>query len=121
MVTDTRKVSLAGMRAVELGDPTNLTFLFTQKKCWMMLIEIKLRSTSSNIMHHRATWWPNACNILHGLYSTMLEDVASTCWNRLARPSGNEGFINIKPLLGTFHKFKVIVARSFKTVVDMGS
>ena len=104
MVTDTLKVSLAGMHAVEHGEPTNVTFLFTQKKCWMM--------------HHRATWWPNECNMLD---STVLEDVASTCWKRLARPWGNEGFININPLLGTFHKFKVIVARSFKTVVDIGS
>ena len=31
-------------------------------------------------------------------------------------------FTNIRPLLGTFHKFKVIVARIFETVVvDMGS
>ena len=46
-------------------------------------MEIKLRSTSSNIMQHRATWWPNECNILD---SAMLDDVPSTCWIRLAGP-----------------------------------
>ena len=34
-------------------------------------------------MQHHATWWPNECNMLD---STMLDDVASTCWIRLARP-----------------------------------
>ena len=34
-------------------------------------------------MQHRATWWPNECNMLD---STMLNDVASTCWIRLAGP-----------------------------------
>ena len=34
-------------------------------------------------MQHRATWWLNACNMLD---STMLDDVASTCWIRLAGP-----------------------------------
>ena len=88
-----------------------------------MLDDVDRNQTSFNIIQHHAL----SCNMVAkrmqhtGLYSTMLEDVASTCWNRLARPSGNEGFINIKPLLGTFHKFKVIAARSFKTVVDMGS
>ena len=48
-------------------------------------MEIKLRSTSSNIMQHRATWWPNECNMLD---PTMLDDVASTCWIRLAGPLG---------------------------------
>jgi len=93
METDTRKVSLAGMRAfniVENGGQTNATFLFTLKNkrnvgwCWRRcLMKIKLRSTSSNIMQHRATWWPNECNMLD---STMLDDVASTCWIRLAGP-----------------------------------
>ena len=30
-------------------------------------------------------------------------------------------FTNIRPFLGKFHKFKVIFARIFKTVVDIGS
>ena len=34
-------------------------------------------------MQHRATWWPNERNMLD---STMLDDVASTCWIRLAGP-----------------------------------
>ena len=34
-------------------------------------------------MQHRATWWPNECNMLD---STMLDGVASTCWIRLAGP-----------------------------------
>ena len=93
METNTRKVSLVGMRAfnnVEHGGQTNATLSFTLRNkrnvgwCWRRcLIEIKLRSTSSNIMQHRATWWPNECNMLD---STMLDDVASTCWIRLAGP-----------------------------------
>ena len=49
-----------------------------------MMMEIKLRSTSSNIMqlvqHGGQT---NECNMLE---STMLDDVASTYWIRLAGP-----------------------------------
>ena len=36
-------------------------------------MEIRRRSTSSNIMQHRATRWPNECNML----DLMLDDVAS--------------------------------------------
>ena len=60
METDTRKVSLAGLRAfnnVEHGGRTNATFLFTLKNkrnvgwCWRRwLMEIKLHSTSCNIV-----------------------------------------------------------------------
>ena len=47
-----------------------------------------VNQTSFNIMQHRATWWPNECNILD---STMLDDVASTCWIRLAEPEEVRG------------------------------
>ena len=68
------------------GGQTNATCLFTLKDkrnvgwCWRRcLIEIKLRSASSNIMQHHAT----LCNMLD---LTMLDDVASTCWIRLTGP-----------------------------------
>ena len=82
------KVSLVGMRvfnSVEHGGQTNATVLFTLKNkrnigwCWRRcLIEIKLRSISSNFTQHRATWWPNECNMFD---STMLDDVV--CINML--------------------------------------
>ena len=42
-------------------------------------------------MQHRPTWWPNECNMLD---STMLDDVASTCWIRLAGPLRYTCFVN---------------------------
>ena len=93
MEADASRVSLAAMHTfsnVEHDGQTNATFLFTLKnkrKCWMMLKTMfdgnQTLFTSSNIMKHRATWWPNECNMLD---SKILDDVASTCWIRLAGP-----------------------------------
>ena len=71
-------------RSAASGDE-NVLFTLKNKRnvgwCWRRcLMEIKLRSTSSNIMQHRATWWLYKCNMLD---STMLDDATSTCWIRL--------------------------------------
>ena len=82
-----RKVSLVGMHVsnnVEHSSQMKCDGVHTweQKKCWMMLKTMfDGCQTLVNIIQHCATWWPNECNMLD---STMLDDVASTCWINLA-------------------------------------
>ena len=45
------------------------------------LTSFKLEPTTSNMLQHIATWWPNARNMLH---PTMLRYVGLTCCDRLA-------------------------------------
>ena len=57
----------------------------------MLKMMFDVNQTSFNIIQHhatRATWWPNECNMLD---STMLDDVATTCWIRLAGPEEVRG------------------------------
>ena len=53
------------------------------KCCTKNLTIFKFDTTSSNMLQHIATWWPNVCNML---CPTMLQDVVLKCCERLARP-----------------------------------
>ena len=48
------------------------------KCCTKNLSIFKFDPTSSNMLQHIATGWPNACNIL---CSTMLQNVSLKCWS----------------------------------------
>ena len=53
------------------------------KCCTKDLTVFKFDPTSSNMLQHIATGWPNVCNML---CPTMLQDVALKCCERLTRP-----------------------------------
>ena len=53
------------------------------KCCTKNLTVFKFDLTSSNMLQHIATGWPNVRNML---CPTMLQDVALKCCERLARP-----------------------------------
>ena len=55
-----------------------------ERCCVKCLMEVKLRSTSYNIIHHDVTCWPNKFNVLH---STILNDVGWLSCIPLARAS----------------------------------
>ena len=53
-------------------------------KCFTKILTVfKFDPTSSKMLLHITTGWPNVCNML---CLTMLQDVALKCWVRLARP-----------------------------------
>ena len=54
--------------------------LRTTKKCWMMLKTFDGNQTSFNIVQHRATWWPNECDML---------DYIQQCWMMLHQHFGS--------------------------------
>ena len=51
--------------------------------CTKNLTVFKFDPTSSNMLQHIVTGWPNVCNML---CPTMLQDVALKCCERLVRP-----------------------------------
>ena len=89
METDTQKVSLAGMRA--FNNVVNTLAKWMQHFCSHLRTKEMLDDVEddvwwkSNFIQYRATCCPNACNMVD---STMLDDVASTCWISLARALG---------------------------------
>ena len=56
------------------------------------LTVFKFDPTSSNMLQHIATGWPNVCNML---CPTMLQDVELKCCKRLARPLSLPSFLKL--------------------------
>ena len=65
------------------------------KCCTKNLTVFKFDPTSSNMLQHIATGWPNVCNML---CPTMLQDVALKCCERLARPLRRTFAENVKEM-----------------------
>ena len=96
MDTDTRNVSLVGMRDQQcwIRWPNECNFVVhprKQKKCWTCVEDdvwwksnfVQHLPTSCNIVQHGATWRPNECNMLD---STNLTNVASTTLHSFGNP-----------------------------------
>ena len=62
---------------------TRTTSCNIQNVAQKKLTFFKFDPTSSNMLQHIATGWPNVCNML---CPTMLQDVALKCCERLAKP-----------------------------------
>ena len=67
----------------EMLRPNEYNIMQIPKCCTKNLTVFKIDPTSSNMLQHIATGWPNVRNML---CPTRLQDVALKCCERLARP-----------------------------------